>query len=323
MAIIKTKIREKNYVQIEKMGIEDNRLSWAATGLLTYLIGRPENWNIIIEYLKTVKTDGRDSTRNALNNLREFNYCHYFEIREKGKIVETIYLVFEKPISPEEAEKEIEVSEGQKIYYKKFKSVKRVDNKEVQPETENPFSAKLFTENPTLLIKEYTKERNTNNRTTTKDIKIDLEKDKKISSSYDFLDKNTFNLLNSVTKKNIRKNIKDLTEEKFTEIYNLTLESIKSGKGQNFNAILYKGLNNEWEYTTYNIKSEEPKLLEENKRKWLSYFAGIISNQNLKNEVESIIVSIPIEVLNTNKNILARMNTFEFKQHLLSLRRQS
>ena len=119
------------------------------------------------------------------------------------------------------------------------------------------------------------------------------------------------------------KNIKDLTEEKFTEIYNLTLEYIKSGKGQNFNAILYKGLNNEWEYTTYNIKSEEPKLLEENKRKWLSYFAGIISNQNLKNEVESIIVSIPIKVLNTNKNILARMNTFEFKQHLLSLRRQS
>ena len=130
-------------------------------------------------------------------------------------------------------------------------------------------------------------------------------------------------MVNNATKKNIRKNIKDLTEEKFTEIYNLTLEYIKSGKGQNFNAILYKGLNNEWEYTTYNIKSEEPKLLEENKRKWLSYFAGIISNQNLKNEVESIIVSIPIKVLNTNKNILARMNTFEFKQHLLSLRRQS
>lgn len=323
MAVIKTRIKEKNYIQIEKEGIDDKRLSWAATGLLTYLIGRPENWNIIIEHLKTVKTDGRDSTRNALNNLREFNYCHYFEIREKGKIVETIYLVFEKPISPEEAEKEIEVSEGQKIYYKEFKSVKRVDTKEVQPETENPFSAKPFTENPTLLIKEYNKERNTNNRTTTKDTKNDLEKDKKISSSYDFLDKNIFNLLNSVTKKNIRKNIKDLTEEKFTEIYNLTLEYIKSGKGQNFNAILYKGLNNEWEYTTYNTKSEEPKLLEENKRKWLSYFAGIISNQNLKNEVESIIVSIPIEVLNTNKNILARMNTFEFKQHLLSLRRQS
>ena len=151
MAIIKTKIKEKNYVQIEKTGINDKRLSWAATGLLTYLIGRPENWNIVIEHLKTVKTDGRDSTRNALNNLREFNYCHYFEIREKGKIIETIYLIFENPISPEEAEKEIEVLEGQIIYYKEYKPMKKVNNKEIQPETENPFSVKPFPENPTLL----------------------------------------------------------------------------------------------------------------------------------------------------------------------------
>ncbi len=187
---------------------------------------------------------------------------------------------------------------------------------------EKPISAIPTSVNPTLLIKEYTKERNTNNRTTTKNIKNDLEKDKKISSSYDFLDKNIFNLVNNATKKNIRKNIKGLTEEKFEKIYNLTMECIKQGKGQNFNAILYKGLNNEWEFTTCNIKSEEPKLLEENKRKWLSYFAGIISDKNLKNEIESIIVNIPIEVLNTNKNTLARMNTFEFKQHLLYLRKK-
>lgn len=100
-------------------------------------------------------------------------------------------------------------------------------------------------ENPTLLIKEYNKEKNTNNRTTTKGIKNNLEKDKKNSNSYDFLDKDIFNLLNNATKKNIRKNVKDLTEENFTKIYNLTLEYIKSGKGQNFNAILYRGLNND------------------------------------------------------------------------------
>lgn len=102
-------------------------------------------------------------------------------------------------------------------------------NKEVQPETGNPFP-----KNPTLLIKEYTKERDTNNRTTTKDIKSEYKQEEKISSSYDFLDKDIFNLLNNATKKNIRKNIKDLTEEKFTKIYNLTLECIKQGKGQNF-----------------------------------------------------------------------------------------
>lgn len=332
MAIVKIIKRENPYIQIDKTGINDNRLSWGASGLLTYLIGRPEDWKINLNHLATVKDkDKKDKTRGYLNELREFEYCHYFEIRKSGRIVENFYLIFEVPTKYEEIlENFIEIPETCTVHYKKISSQKKekenkksIDNKEVSPQLENPISATPTSVNPTLLIKEYTKERNTNNRTTTKDTKNDLEKDKKISSSYDFLDKNIFNLLNSVTKKNIRKNIKDLTEEKFTEIYNLTLEYIKSGKGQNFNAILYKGLNNEWEYTTYNIKSEEPKLLEENKRKWLSYFAGIISNQNLKNEVESIIVSIPIEVLNTNKNILARMNTFEFKQHLLSLRRQS
>ena len=332
MAIVKIVKRENPYIQIDKTGINDNTLSWGASGLLTYLIGRPEDWKINLNHLATVKDkDKKDKTRGYLNELREFEYCHYFEIRKSGKIVENFYLVFEVPTKYEEVlENFIEIPENCTVHYKKISSQKKekenkksIDNKEVSPQLENPISATPTSVNPTLLIKEYTKERNTNNRTTTKDIKNDLEKDKKISSSYDFLDKNIFNLLNSVTKKNIRKNIKDLTEKKFTEIYNLTLEYIESGKGQNFNAILYKGLNNEWEYISYNIKSEEPKLLEENKRKWLSYFAGIISNQNLKNEVESIIVNIPIEVLNTNKNILARMNTFEFKQHLLSLRKQS
>ena len=332
MAIVKIIKRENPYIQIDKTGINDTRLSWGATGLLTYLIGRPDDWKINLNHLSTVKDrDKKDKTRGYLNELREFEYCHYFEIRKAGKIIENFYLIFEVPTKYEGIlENLIEIPENCTVHYKGIskqkkekESKKSIENKEVSPQLEKPISATPTSVNPTLLIKEYTKERNTNNRTTTKDIKNDLEKDKKISSSYDFLDKNIFNLLNNATKKNIRKNIKDLTEEKFTKIYNLTLECIKQGKGQNFNAVLYKGLNNEWEYTTYNnIKTEEPKLLDENKRKWLSYFAGINSDKSLKSEVESIIINIPIEVLNTNKNTLARMNTFEFKQHLLFLRKK-
>ncbi|WP_462424737.1 hypothetical protein [Fusobacterium ulcerans] len=331
MAIVKIIKRENPYIQIDKTGINDTRLSWGATGLLTYLIGRPDDWKINLNHLSTVKDrDKKDKTRGYLNELREFEYCHYFEIRKAGKIIENFYLIFEVPTKYEGIlENLIEIPENCTVHYKGIskqkkekESKKSIENKEVSPQLEKPISATPTSVNPTLLIKEYTKERNTNNRTTTKDIKNDLEKDKKISSSYDFLDKNIFNLLNNATKKNIRKNIKDLTEEKFTKIYNLTLECIKQGKGQNFNAVLYKGLNNEWEYTTYNIKTEESKLLDENKKKWLSYFAGINSDKSLKSEVESIIINIPIEVLNTNKNTLARMNTFEFKQHLLFLRKK-
>ena len=332
MAIIKIIKRENPYIQIDKTGINDNRLSWGASGLLTYLIGRPDNWNINLNHLATVKDkDKKDKTRGYLNELREFEYCHYFEVRKGGRIIQNFYLVFEVPTKYEEIlENFIEIPEDCVIRHREVskqkdevKIEKSIENKEVLPRLENPTSVITTSVNPTLLIKEYTKERNTNNRTTTKEIKNDLEKDKKISSSYDFLDKNIFSLLNNATKKNIRKNIKDLTEEKFTEIYNLTLGYIKSGKGQNFNAILYKGLNNEWEYTScnLNIKSEEPKPLEESKRKWLSYFAGIITDQNLKNEVENIIKDITIEVLNINKSLLAKMNIFEFKQHLYTLRK--
>lgn len=74
--IMKIKKRENYYVQVDKRGVEDPKLSWAATGLLTYLLGRPSDWKINVEHLKKVKTNGRDSTRNALNNLREAGYCH-------------------------------------------------------------------------------------------------------------------------------------------------------------------------------------------------------------------------------------------------------
>lgn len=331
MVIVKIIKRENPYIQIDKTGINDNRLSWGASGLLTYLIGRPKDWKINLNHLSTVKDrDKKDKTRGYLNELREFGYCHYFEVRKSGKIIENFYLVFEVPTKYEEIlENFIDVPENCTVHYKEISKLKKenkdkksIENKEVSPQLEKPISATPTSVNPTLLIKEYTKERNTNNRTTTKDIKTEYKQEEKNSSSYDFLDKNIFNLLNNATKKNIRKNIKDLTEEKFAEIYNLTLECIKQGKGQNFNAVLYKGVNDEWEYTAYNIKTEEPKLLDENKRKWLSYFAGIISDKNLKNEIENIIINIPIEVLNTNKNTLARMNTFEFKQHLLCLRRK-
>lgn len=333
MAIIKIIKRDNPYIQIDKTGINDNRLSWGASGLLTYLIGRPEDWKINLNHLATVKEkDKKDKTRGYLNELREFEYCHYFEVRKSGKIIENFYLVFEVPTKYEEIlETLIEIPENCTVHYKEIsnqkkekESKKSIDNKEVSPQLENPISATPTSVNPTLLIKEYTKERITNKRTTTKDIKINSKQGEKISSSYDFLDKNIFNLLNNATKKNIRKKIKNLSEEKFTEIYNLTLKYIKSGKGKNFNAILYKGLNGEWNYEVYNSNttSEKTKLLDENKKKWLSYFAGIISNQNLKNEVENIITEIPFEILQTNKNILARMNTFDFKQHLLSLRRK-
>lgn len=124
-------------------------------------------------------------------------------------------------------------------------------------------------------------------------------------------------MLNLTTKKNIENNIPNLTEKKFIKIYELTLSYINSGKGENFNAILYKGLNEEWNYDIKSSDGEKEKVvkkeLDSDKKKWLSYFAGIISDKSLKLEIEKIIIDIPLEILNKNKSKLAKVSSFEFK----------
>ena len=168
MAIVKIIKRENPYIQIDKTGINDNRLSWGASGLLTYLIGRPEDWKINLNHLSTVKDrDKKDRTRGYLNELREFGYCHYFEIRKSGKIIENFYLVFEVPTKYEEIlENFIEIPENCTVHYKEISKQKKekeekksIENKEVSPQLEKPISAIPTSANPTLLIKEYTKER--------------------------------------------------------------------------------------------------------------------------------------------------------------------
>jgi hypothetical protein len=152
-------------------------MSWAATGLLTYLVGRPKNWQINIEHLATVKTDKRDATRSALNELRKYGYCNFYEVRDsKGRIIDTIYLVFEVPTESEFAEKYIQIGEGEKLFFKQVKDsnlkknksespkVKTLSNQGFSPETDFPFPACPFPDNPTLIIKENNNKRNIINK---------------------------------------------------------------------------------------------------------------------------------------------------------------
>lgn len=261
MAIIKIIKRDCPYVTIDKTGIDDPNLSWAATGLLTYLIGRPGNWKINITHLSGVKLDGERATRGALLELREANYCHYFEIRKKGKVVETIYLVFEVPISYEEAIKNyIDLKDDEQILYKEVKkkepkvqnevSVKSIENKEVLPKVQNAKTNNAKGENEGLLIIDTTNNRTTNKKTTTSE-------NKKSSS---FLEENSSGkeMINELLKKynlskSTRKNIlnlylkKSIKKERIIEVFNIFKE-----KGWGEGAI-YKALKENWNIQAKNI----------------------------------------------------------------------
>lgn len=173
MAIIKIIKRECPFVTIDKTGIDDPNLSWGATGLLTYLIGRPSNWKINVAHLSSVKTCKETATKTVLKELREANYCHYFVVRKNGKISETFYLVFEVPTNYEEIlEDYIDLKEGETILYQPVKmkeknsknlekklpqvenqlSEKDIENKEILPQVDFPLVENLKVENQGLII---------------------------------------------------------------------------------------------------------------------------------------------------------------------------
>lgn len=104
--IIRTrKNRENPYVMIDKTGIEDERLSLKAKGLLATLLSKPDNWKIYITQLATTCKDGVDSVKAALKELREFGYVTMERIRdEKGKMSHTEWIVYEQPIYEEKIE---------------------------------------------------------------------------------------------------------------------------------------------------------------------------------------------------------------------------
>ena len=302
MAIIKIIKRDCPYVTIDKTGVDDPNLSWAATGLLTYLIGRPGNWKINITHLSSVKTCKETATKSALKELREANYCHYFIVRKNGKISETFYLVFEVPTNYEEVlENYIDLKDGETILYQPVKIGKNTENKtkrklpqvenqlvkkktgnkEVLPQVENPLVENLLVENQGLLIKDTTNNRITNNKTTTSE-------DKKSSSSLkeNSLEKETINEflrkynLSKITRKNILNLYlkKLITKERIIEIFQVSKEK-EWGEGA-----IFKALKENWNIQFKNTTKDITVLSEDEARKKIrnrvNYYINVFETNN-------------------------------------------
>ncbi|MEN8220831.1 MAG: helix-turn-helix domain-containing protein [Pseudomonadota bacterium] len=70
---------------MEKSSLEDITLSWRARGLLSYLLSRPDNWDIIINNLIKQSPDGRTTIRSSLKELEASGYLRRERVNgEKG-----------------------------------------------------------------------------------------------------------------------------------------------------------------------------------------------------------------------------------------------
>jgi len=90
--------KHKGFSIISNVHLNDDRLSWKAKGILTYLLSKPDDWQVYVRDLVKRSTDGRDAVYSGLKELSVCGYVVSETMRnEKGKITGTAYYIIENP----------------------------------------------------------------------------------------------------------------------------------------------------------------------------------------------------------------------------------
>ena len=122
--IIKSK-RKSNFYIMSHIARNDSSISFKAFGLLSYLMGLPEDWEIHVSHLVKVKKEGREAVYAAIKELINAGYMKRIDVRdEDNKFVRVDYLVSDEKIftsQPEELadEKDYDIPESGKAVYGK------------------------------------------------------------------------------------------------------------------------------------------------------------------------------------------------------------
>lgn len=110
MSIIRTKkAAQTPYVMLDTTAMNDERLSYRARGLHTYLMSKPDGWQIYLLHLEQRSpTEGREAIRNAIKELERTGYAHREKVRdERGRLAGWRTTIYETPQlrqdGPEEA----------------------------------------------------------------------------------------------------------------------------------------------------------------------------------------------------------------------------
>lgn len=95
-----------NFYLLDKAISEDKRLSWAARGLLIFLLGKPDNWTVspaalVNETAGSSRSVGRDGVYAILKELKDVGHLRMVGNRsEGGTFSGADYLVSESPQTP-------------------------------------------------------------------------------------------------------------------------------------------------------------------------------------------------------------------------------
>jgi hypothetical protein len=104
--------RRNRYLVLDQRIIDDTRLSWAARGMLAYLLSRPDNWEVRVTDLQRRGNLGRDGTYKLISDLRSTGYVEFQQTRDaRGCIRGGSYIVREIPNPPHPESPDTDVPE--------------------------------------------------------------------------------------------------------------------------------------------------------------------------------------------------------------------
>ncbi len=90
-----------NFTILSNAVINDERLSFRARGILTWLLSKPDDWHTRSESIaaQSPPREGRDAVRSALRELAELGYLVREKIQNERGQWSTIQTVYEEPVT--------------------------------------------------------------------------------------------------------------------------------------------------------------------------------------------------------------------------------
>jgi len=100
MSKITRQKRTENYTVVNNDILQNPELSWAAKGLLVYLLHLPDNWQINVADLSNRSKNGRDGTAGIIKELMNAGYISREKIKnEKAQFKGYDYTVTDEPVN--------------------------------------------------------------------------------------------------------------------------------------------------------------------------------------------------------------------------------
>ena len=96
--------RTRDYTVMSNHHLKNPDLSLKAKGLLSMMLSFPDGWNYSERGLASICKEGVDAIHSAIKELESTGYMERHQLRGKGgKIVDTEYVIYEKPHKPDMA----------------------------------------------------------------------------------------------------------------------------------------------------------------------------------------------------------------------------